>query len=1177
MDKLRFDLELNSQGYVEGAEQASYTTKELKKSTEDYIKSFGPLKKQMREAKTEALNLASQFANLSRAEQQSEFGKALKEEMELAIQKAAELQDVMGDTQQAIKNAASDTQTWDTLKEGIEIGKSAALAYASAIAQVTGNEEDLAKMVKTLTTIENTFNTAIKIGNAIQEQSALMTGIRRLQKWAAGVAEEMETKAKIKNTAATVANTAAEKANAVAKGVSTKATVAGTAATEGATVAQRVFNAVAKANPYVLLATVAITAATAIGGYMLATSKASKEEKKAEEQKKRLASAQDKYYNTYASTLSGLIIKYRQLSSEWRSLSSEHEKKEWIKENKDEWEKLGLEINNVNDAEKLFNNNSQFVIDGLIKRARAAAYAAQAQDLLEQSVSGDFAKRLKELDEEYLDKMQKARYVAPRYDKKTGDEISPGKSREEVQQELLLELENKKADIKMEQYELQQQAYDLLEKAAKEEANIVKISSKNNNNNNNNKTKEQLTELQRLNNIIKDLEDKKDNINPLDPKAEEDIKKLNKQIREAQTNVENFKIFVDFGLDTNDYKKLQQITGEINNIKNQIDDLDETSPDYLNQFDELNNKLKVAQKNLSDFKFEVGIEISSKTFDQLQNLSDEIDKYKKEVEDIKLNPDFSDYNNKLKEAENKLEDALKNFQDFKLKLNISDDGFDKLQELANDVEKFKQKVEDIKLHPELPDYKKQLQEAEKELNDAFKKFNDYKFELGIDVSTDDYKKLQDLYNETQKLKQNVEDIKLNPDFSDYNNKLKEAEDKLKEATEKYQNLKVKVDFQIVNDPNKYINQLKDEQKKFEDAYKIAISVGDTEAANAAKEGYQKLQRQIDNYELEVKNLKINDIDIEHNTLKAKVDKALEDFKLAVKNDDEAAKKAARQAYNVAQKELDKYEAKLKIVPDSDLEDTLNKISKLKVQTPEVDFSKLSDGMREEVNKAKTHLDNLNEALELAKEKKNEYLKADDTEKVAAMDEEIKKLTEDIEENAEAYENLIQKSKILATITEGFSKAGEAVGAFGDMFNALGEAMDDNALKVVGIVAQAIATICLSYANALNSASKNWITWLAFGISGLATMVTMITQIKSLTAGYAEGGVVPGSSYTGDKLIARVNSGERILTAEQNKNLERIANGNISLNDGSQPSISFKIKGEDLWGTMKNYKNIHRIS
>lgn len=46
--------------------------------------------------------------------------------------------------------------------------------------------------------------------------------------------------------------------------------------------------------------------------------------------------------------------------------------------------------------------------------------------------------------------------------------------------------------------------------------------------------------------------------------------------------------------------------------------------------------------------------------------------------------------------------------------------------------------------------------------------------------------------------------------------------------------------------------------------------------------------------------------------------------------------------------------------------------------------------------------------------------------------------------------------------------------------------------------------------------------------------------------FAEGGVVPGTSYTGDKVLARLNSGEGILTAQGMQNLEEAANGSAGV-------------------------------
>jgi hypothetical protein len=43
---------------------------------------------------------------------------------------------------------------------------------------------------------------------------------------------------------------------------------------------------------------------------------------------------------------------------------------------------------------------------------------------------------------------------------------------------------------------------------------------------------------------------------------------------------------------------------------------------------------------------------------------------------------------------------------------------------------------------------------------------------------------------------------------------------------------------------------------------------------------------------------------------------------------------------------------------------------------------------------------------------------------------------------------------------------------------------------------------------------------------------MAAQVSSITGSYATGGIVPGNSFTGDRLTAKVNSGEMILNSGQ---------------------------------------------
>lgn len=127
----------------------------------------------------------------------------------------------------------------------------------------------------------------------------------------------------------------------------------------------------------------------------------------------------------------------------------------------------------------------------------------------------------------------------------------------------------------------------------------------------------------------------------------------------------------------------------------------------------------------------------------------------------------------------------------------------------------------------------------------------------------------------------------------------------------------------------------------------------------------------------------------------------------------------------------------------------------------------------------------------------------------------------------------------------FKTASNALGEFGGAMQEMGKLVEDEGLQVAGIVAQAIANIALGYAQATAQAGKlgPW-GWAAFAAAGLGQMLAMIASIHSAT-GYATGGIVGGTSYSGDKLLARLNSGEMILNkTQQNKLWRMINNGTI---------------------------------
>lgn len=74
------------------------------------------------------------------------------------------------------------------------------------------------------------------------------------------------------------------------------------------------------------------------------------------------------------------ILSVKKLSSEWKKLSSQKEQLQWIRDNKTEFDKLGVSINGVKDAENAFVKNTYAIIQSLKARAKANAASSLAEE-----------------------------------------------------------------------------------------------------------------------------------------------------------------------------------------------------------------------------------------------------------------------------------------------------------------------------------------------------------------------------------------------------------------------------------------------------------------------------------------------------------------------------------------------------------------------------------------------------------------------------------------------------------------------------------------------------------------------------------------------------------------------------------------------------------------------------
>lgn len=88
---------------------------------------------------------------------------------------------------------------------------------------------------------------------------------------------------------------------------------------------------------------------------------------------------------------------------------------------------------------------------------------------------------------------------------------------------------------------------------------------------------------------------------------------------------------------------------------------------------------------------------------------------------------------------------------------------------------------------------------------------------------------------------------------------------------------------------------------------------------------------------------------------------------------------------------------------------------------------------------------------------------------------------------------------------------------------------------------------------------------------LGTMASVQAQTLAL-ATFANGGIVGGDAFHGDTTLVRANKGEMLLNNLEQRNLFSLLDGALNTPFGGG-SVDFKISGDALYGTLRNYKKI----
>lgn len=105
-------------------------------------------------------------------------------------------------------------------------------------------------------------------------------------------------------------------------------------------------------------------------------------------QKQREARAEtQKFYDEVSERTSGVTAKFIELQTAWNGVADTMEsRQQFIRDNADRFKELGIQIRDVNEAERILSENADLYIQAQIRKAQADVYRAQAQDKIKQIV-----------------------------------------------------------------------------------------------------------------------------------------------------------------------------------------------------------------------------------------------------------------------------------------------------------------------------------------------------------------------------------------------------------------------------------------------------------------------------------------------------------------------------------------------------------------------------------------------------------------------------------------------------------------------------------------------------------------------------------------------------------------------------------------------------------------------
>ena len=176
------------QQYAQKCREAGGTLQYLDDGVLEFVQALGKMdtvatgtKQQLREMSNALTTLTQTYRGLTDEEKASPFGQELANQIQILTERAGAAKDAMMDVEQSIKNAASDTRMFDQIAGGMT-AMTATFQTATGAAKLFGIQMgDDVKVIADLQAAMAVTSGLQQLQNLLQKQSVLMQGVNALQ------------------------------------------------------------------------------------------------------------------------------------------------------------------------------------------------------------------------------------------------------------------------------------------------------------------------------------------------------------------------------------------------------------------------------------------------------------------------------------------------------------------------------------------------------------------------------------------------------------------------------------------------------------------------------------------------------------------------------------------------------------------------------------------------------------------------------------------------------------------------------------------------------------------------------------------------------------------------------------------------------------------------------------